>query len=554
MPALFRIFTVFIILAGSLSAHGAEHYDLIIRGGMLYDGSGTAPQKADIAIRGDRIAAIGSLAQDTAERMVHAQGKAVAPGFINMLSWAPISLLKDGRGLSDLLQGVTLEIFGEGMSMGPITEQMVTTFEDPALVKWRSLGEYLDHAVAKGISPNIASFVGASTLRVHVIGREDRAPTAEELEKMQKLVREAMEEGALGIGSSLIYAPAFFADTDELIALAKVAADYGGSYISHMRSEGNGIEKAVDELITIARKAQLPAEIYHLKFAGKDNWHKFDAIIEKIEAARAEGLKITADMYTYTAGSTGLNATMPPWALDGGYKALFKRLADPAERAKIRTAMLSPSDDWENFYLASGPDKIMVAGFKNPDLRHYVGKSIAEISALRATDPTDTIMDLILEDKSRVETVYFLMSEENIRRKIKLPWVSFGSDAEALSASGDDLKAQPHPRTYGNFARLLGKYVREEKVISLAEAIRRLTSLPASNLNLKSRGKLAQGYFADIVIFDPETIADKARFANPHQLSIGMEHVFVNGTQVIRQGQHTGAMPGRVVRGPGWKP
>lgn len=553
MSAIFRITAFLVLLLTSSLVFAGEHYDLIIRGGTLYDGTGDLPYKADIAITEDKISAIGALDQDTADHLIDADGMVVAPGFINMLSWAPTSLLKDGRGLSDLLQGVTLEVFGEGMSMGPITDQMVAAFDEPERVKWRSLGEYMEHAAAKGISPNIASFVGATTLRINVIGYEDRAPTAEELKKMQALVRQAMQEGALGIGSSLIYAPAFFASTEELIALNTVAADYGGSYISHIRNEGNGIEKAVDELITIARKANIAAEIYHLKFAGKDNWHKFDSIIDKIEAARAEGLKITADMYTYTAGATGLNAAMPPWVLDGGYKALFKRLKDPVQRAKIKQAMLTPSDEWENFYLASGPDKIMVSGFKNPELRKYVGKTIAEVSALRGTDPATTIMDLVLEDQSRVDTVYFLMSEENIRRKIKLPWVSFGSDAEALAASGDDLKAQPHPRTYGNFARLLGKYVRDEKIIPLNEAIHRLTLMPATNLKIKLRGKLETGYFADIVLFDPEKISDKATFAKPHQLSTGMHHVFVNGIQVIQNGTHTGALPGRVVRGPGWK-
>lgn len=553
MSAIFRITAFLVLLLTSSLVFAGEHYDLIIRGGTVYDGTAGVPYKADIAIIEDKISAIGALDQDTADQFIDADGMAVAPGFINMLSWAPTSLLKDGRGLSDLLQGVTLEVFGEGMSMGPITDQMVAAFDEPERVKWRSLGEYMEHAAAKGISPNIASFVGATTLRINVIGYEDRAPTAEELKEMQALVHQAMQEGALGIGSSLIYAPAFFASTEELIALNKIAADYGGSYISHIRNEGNGIEKAMDELITIARKANIAAEIYHLKFAGKDNWHKFDSIIAKIEAARAEGLNITADMYTYTAGATGLNAAMPPWVLDGGYKALFKRLKDPTQRAKIKRAMLTPSDEWENFYLASGPDKIMVSGFKNPELRKYVGKTIAEVSALRGTDPATTIMDLVLEDQSRVDTVYFLMSEENIRRKIKLPWVSFGSDAEALAASGDDLKAQPHPRTYGNFARLLGKYVRDEKIISLREAIHRLTLMPATNLKIKLRGKLETGYFADIVLFDPEKISDKATFAKPHQLSTGMRHVFVNGKQVIRDGAHTGALPGRVVRGPGWK-
>jgi N-acyl-D-amino-acid deacylase len=533
-------------------------YDIIIRNGMVYDGTGAAPIVADVAIADDTIAAIGSLAGVRGRLEVDAQGMAVAPGFINMLSWATESLIEDSRSQGDIRQGVTLEVMGEGWSMGPLNDRMKEeaveeqgdiTYD----IEWTTLGEYLEYLEQRGIAANVGSFVGATTVRIHEIGYEDRPPTAEELDRMRGLVRQAMEEGAFGLGSSLIYAPAFYAKTDELIELAKVAAQYNGMYISHMRSEGNQLLEALEELITIARDAGIRAEVYHLKAAGQANWEKMDAVIERVEQARAEGLEIVADMYTYTAGATGLSAAFPPWAHEGGHEALIERLKDPATRARIAHEMVTPSDEWENLYLAAGSaDRVLLVGFKNPDLKSLTGKSLAEVAEMRGKPPAEAAMDLVVEDDSRIGTVYFMMSEENVKKQIALPWVSFDSDAESMAPEGVFLLSNPHPRAYGNFARLLGKYVREEQVVPLEEAIRKLTSLPAQNLRIERRGTLAVGNYADVVVFDPATIIDHATFAEPHQYATGMIHVFVNGEQVLRNGEHTGATPGRVVRGPGW--
>ncbi len=538
----------------------AAEYDLIIRNGAVYDGSGNAPLVEDLAIKGDSIAAVGHLETVRAQREIDARGLAVAPGFINLLSWATESLIEDGRSQSDIRQGVTLEIFGEGESMGPLNAAMKKDMLEAQgdikfPIRWTTLAEYLDYLERRGVSPNVASFIGATTVRVHEVGYADRPPNAAELDRMRKLVRQAMEEGALGVGSSLIYAPAFYAKTDELIALAKVAAEFGGIYISHIRSEGNSLFAAVDELITIARQAGIPAEIYHLKAAGESNWNKLDEMIKKVEAARAEGLRITADMYTYTAGQTGLDASMPPWVQEGGYNSWANRLKDPAIRARLKKEMAAPTDQWENFFFAVGsPTNILLVGFKNPKLKPYTGKTLAAVAEVRGKSPEATAIDLVIEDGSRVSTVYFLMSEDNVRKEIQLPWVSFGSDAESLAPKGVFLRSNPHPRAYGNVARLLGKYVRDEKIIPLEEAIRRLTSLPAGNLKLNRRGWLKAGYYADVAVFDPAQVKDHATYDRPHQYSTGMVHVFVNGVQVLRDGKHTGATPGRVVRGPGWKP
>jgi N-acyl-D-amino-acid deacylase len=534
-------------------------FDVLIRNGTVYDGTGQPGRRADVGIRGDRIAAVGDLSGATAALSVDAAGLAVAPGFINMLSWATESLLVDGRSQSDIRQGVTLEIFGEGSSMGPLTDEMKRRrlaqqgnlkFD----ITWTTLAEYLRELEHRGVSTNVASFVGATTVREHVIGLEDRPATPEQLERMRALVRQEMEAGALGIGSSLIYPPAFFASTEELIELSKVAAEYRGKYISHIRSEGARLLEALEELITISREAGIPAEVYHLKAAGKDNWPKMDEAIARIEAARKEGLRITANMYTYTAGSTGLAASMPPWVLDGGYPAAFERLKDPAQRAKIAAAVRTPSDEWENFYVASGsPDRIILVDFRSEALKPLTGRTLAEAAKLRGEDPFDTIMNLVLEDESRVGAVYFLMSEENVRKQIALPWMSFGSDGASVAPELPFTLSSPHPRAYGTFARLLGRYVRDEKIIPLEEAIRRLTGLPAENLELDRRGFLREGMFADVVVFDPATIADRATFENPHQYAVGVRHVFVNGTQVLKDGEHTDARPGRVVYGPGKK-
>jgi N-acyl-D-amino-acid deacylase len=553
LTAAFLFFSI--LLTGASPA--PKEYDVVIRNGMIYDGGGKPPVRGDVAINGDTIAAVGNLGQARGKTEIDAKGLAVAPGFINMLSWATESLIVDGRSESDIRQGVTLEVFGEGWSMGPLNEEMkkeaVAQQGDIKYdIKWTTLAEYLDHLVQKGISPNVASFVGATTVRIHEIGFADRPPTAEELARMKALVRQAMQEGALGVGSSLIYAPAFYANTDELIELCKVAAEYDGMYISHMRSEGGRLLPALDELIRISREAKLPAEIYHLKEAGKPNWGKLDDVIRKVKGARKEGLRITADMYTYTAGATGLDASMPPWVQEGGLKKWIERLKDPAVRERVRAEMATPTDKWENLFVGADPEGILLSEFKNDKLKPLTGKTLAEVAKMRGTPPTDTAMDLVIEDESRVGAIYFLMSEDNVRRQIKLPWVSFGSDAASQAPTGVFLKSHPHPRTYGNVARLLGRYVRDEKLIPLEEAVRRLTSLPASNLKIKNRGRLKKGYFADVVIFDPAKVQDHATFENPHQLATGVVHVFVNGTQVLRDGEHTGATPGRVVHGPGW--
>lgn len=542
----------------AIAAEPNAPFDLVIRGGTVYDGSGGKPLQADVGIRGDTISAIGDLSRADSRKTLDARGMAVAPGFINMLSWATESLLEDGRSQSDIRQGVTLEVFGEGWSMGPLSESMrrdeIKSQGDIKFqIRWTTLQDYLEHLERRGISPNIASFVGATTLRIHALGYQNRPPNAEELGRMRTLLRREMEGGALGVGSSLIYAPAFYAGTQELVELCKVAAQYDGVYISHIRSEGNQLLESIDELITIARESNIAAEIYHLKAAGRENWPKLDQVIGKVEAAREEGLRITADMYTYTAGSTGLNATMPPWVQEGGFERWRDRLRDPATRQRVAEEMRTPTDAWENLLLMAGSaDKVLLSGFKNPDLKHLTGQSLAAVARQRGKSPEETAMDLIIEDNSRVECVYFLMSEENVKRNIALPWVSFCSDSASLSPEGVFLKSNPHPRAYGSFARLLGKYVRDEQVIPLEAAIHKLTKLPATNLGLRRRGELAPGYFADLVLFDPGQVQDRATYENPHQFAIGIRDVFVNGVQVLRDGEHTGAKPGRVVRGPGY--
>ena len=556
-----KLLTVVLLFTLGTSSLGqsseSRSYDVLLKNGTVYDGTGAAGRRADVLIRGDQIVGVGDFKNAPAKTVIDARGLAIAPGFINMLSWAVDDLLVDGRSLGDIKQGVTTEIFGEGDSMGPLTAEMRKRRLDAQgdlkfPIEWTTLADYLQLLERNGVSCNVASYVGATTIREYVIGLEDKKATPEQLQQMRDLVRQEMEAGALGIGSSLIYAPAFYAPTEELIELCKVAAQYKGKYISHMRSEGNKLLEAVDEFLRIAREANIPAEIYHLKAAGQSNWPKMAQVIAKIEQARKAGMRVTADMYTYPAGATGLDAAMPPWVLDGGYEAAFKRLRDPETRKKIAAEIRTPTGKWENLLLAAGsPERVLLVGFKNEALKKYTGKTLAEVARLRNEDYTDTVMNLVLEDGSRVGTVYFMMSEENIKRQIKLPWVSFGSDAGSMPAEGVFLKSSTHPRAYGNFSRLLGKYVREEKVISLAEAVRRLTGLPAANLGLERRGLLKGGYFADVVVFDPQTIADKATFEQPHQLAVGMQHVFVNGVHVLKDGAHTGAKSGRALWGPG---
>lgn len=542
-----------------LTAHAQPvSYDVILRGGTIYDGSGEKPITGDVALNGDKIAALGDLGKASAEMEINVEGLAVAPGFVNMMSWANESLIEDGRSQSNIRQGVTLEIMGEGDSMGPLNDRMKTEILDSQsdikyAVEWTTLAEYLDYLEKRGISPNVASFIGAATPRNYVIGHEDREPSAAELEQMRELVRQAMQDGALGVASSLIYPPGSFAKTDELIALSEIAAEYDGMYISHMRDEGANMLEAIDELLTIAREAKIPAEIYHFKASGQPNWHLFDQAVEKVEKARAEGLQITADVYTYPAGSTGLNASIPPWVQEGGFAASVERMKDPANRERIASEMLEHSSEWENMYLGAGtPENILLVGFKSEALKPLTGKTLAEVAEMRGTDPRFTAMDLIIEDDSRVGTVYFSQSEDVVRRVIALPWSSFNSDAASVAPEGVFLKSNPHPRAYGSFARVLGKYVRDEKLLTMEEAIRKLAALPSLTMKIDRRGQLKSGFYADVVVFDPATIQDHATFIEPHQYATGMHHVFVNGTQVLKDGEHTGAKPGRAVHGPGW--
>jgi N-acyl-D-amino-acid deacylase len=554
-----RHFFLLLLILAVTACRPSPHYDLIIRNGTIYDGSGLPGIAGDVAVNGDAIAAIGDLGRATGETEIDASGLAVAPGFINLMSWANESLIEDGRSQSDIRQGVTLEILGEGSSMGPLNramkEEKVRRQSDIKYdIEWTTLDEYLVFLEGRGVSPNVASFIGAATPRKYVIGDEDRPPTSEELETMRSIVRTAMEEGALGVASSLIYPPGAFAETEELIALADVAAEYDGIYISHVRDEGAGLLEAIAELIEIARATGIRAEIYHLKAAGRANWPLFPKAVALVEEARAEGLHITADIYPYPASSTGLNATIPPWVKDGGFEASLERLADPAVRKRIVREMNQDSASWENMFRGTGsPDNILLVGFKTEALKPLTGKTLGEVARMRGTTPEETIMDLIVEDRYRINTIYFSQSEEVVRSAVALPWVSFCSDAASLAPEGVFLKRNPHPRAYGAFARVLAKYVRDEEVIPLEEAVRKLTALPADNLRIDRRGRLEEGFLADVVVFDPETIQDHATFLEPHQYATGMVHVFVNGVQVLSDGEHTGATPGRVVRGPGWR-
>ena len=554
---ILRLAPLAVLLASCTSINPAPGYDLIVRNGTIIDGSGGQPFTGDVGIRGDRIVAVAPRLDGGAPRTIDATGLAVAPGFINMLSWATESLIEDGAGESDIRQGVTLEVMGEGNSMGPYNETMVRLeTERQADIKypidWRTLGQYLTKLEQRGIAPNVASFVGATTVRVYTLGEGDVDPTPAQLAAMQNTVRLAMNEGAMGVGSSLIYAPAFYAETPELIALAAASAQCGGMYISHMRNESDDLLEAVDELIEIARKSGGPAEIYHLKQAGKGNWNKLDAVIARVEAARASGVRITADMYNYVAGATGLDAAMPPWVQAGGYEEWKKRLQDPAIRKRVLAEMRARPIGWESLYWQAGSaDKLILIGFKNEKLKPLTGKTLAEVARMRGASPEDTAIDLVIEDGSRVSTAYFLMDEANVARQVALPWMSFGSDAEAQAPVGKFLKSSVHPRAYGNFARLLGKYVRDEQRLTLPDAVRRLTSYPASNLGIKDRGLVQPGMMADLAIFDAATIADRATFDKPQQFAVGMRHVLVNGQPVLLDGQMTQARPGRAVLGPG---
>jgi N-acyl-D-amino-acid deacylase len=547
-----RILLLMAISLPLISCSRKPDLDVVLRNGLICDGTGSPCTAGGVAISGDKIAKTGDVSADRGRIDIDVHGQIIAPGFINLMS-VPDGLFADGRGLSDLLQGVTLEIFGEGESMGPLNDDMrAEELRQQSDIKydinWHTLNQGLQALQRHGISPNVASFIGAATPRVYVLGRANRAPTPAELDQMRAVTDQAMQEGALGVASALIYAPGNYAKTDELVALAEVAAKHKGIYISHMRNEGDHELEAVDELISIARQAQVPAEIYHLKVAGAKNWNNLPEVIQKVEAARAEGLAITADMYTYTAGATGLDAAMPPWVQEGGLEAWRKRLQDPAIRKRVKQEMLT-SDKYDNLLQAAGsPDKVLLIGFKSEKLKPLTGKTLAEVASMRHTTPEDAAMDLVIEDDSRVETVYFLMSEDNIRKQIVLPWVSFGADADPEGVDGVFLKFSAHPRTFGNFARVYARYVRDEKLMTVAEAVRKMTSLPASNLGIAHRGLLQPGNFADIAVFDPNTIQDHATFEKPRQLATGVSEVFVNGVEVVHNGEHTGAKPGRVVK------
>lgn len=548
-----------LIVATTLSCTTEAKYDTIIRNGVIYDGNGDKPFSADIGINGDTIAVIGDLGNETATNEIDATGKAVSPGFINMLSWATESLIHDGRSQSDIRQGVTLEVMGEGTSMGPLNAKMKTEWQNGQgdiryKIAWNTLGEYLNFLENKGVSCNVASFVGAGTLRTYVVGEDNREATAAEMDSMRLLVKQAMEEGAMGVGSSLIYPPDFFASTKELIALCTEVSRHGGMYISHLRSEGNKLNEAVEELITIAREAKVPAEIYHIKAVGKDNWHKMDGVIRRIEKARSEGLQITADMYTYVAGATGLTSAFPPSLQDGGFGKLWQRLQDPSIRLKMQKIMRSNPKDWENLYYGAGtPENVLLLGFRQDSLKKFIGKTLAQVAKLRNKSPEETAIDLIVQDSTRIDVAFFFMTESNLKKEMVLPWVSFGSDAGSYTPEGVFLKSQPHPRSYGNFARVLGHYVRDKKILPLEKAIYRLAKLPATNLRLKKRGELKVGNYADVVIFDPEKVQDHATFDKPQQFATGVSDVFVNGTAVLKNGEHTNAKPGRFVKGPGYK-
>jgi N-acyl-D-amino-acid deacylase len=555
----FKNFILLLLVSLFYHCSTEAEVDVLIQNGTLYDGTGAPPYQGTVALKDDKIFYIGPPKFFTAKKIINATDKAVSPGFINMLSWGVETLIEEGKSQSDISQGVTLEVFGEGMSWGPLNEELKAYIKKNQGdikydINWTTLGEYLQFLEDKGVSTNIASFIGATTLRINAVGYNDSKPNESELALMKNLVHQGMKEGAMGIGSSLIYAPAFYSSTEELIALCKVAAEYDGLYISHMRSEGNKLLESVDELLTIADQSGIRAEIYHLKQSGKKNWHKLDQVIQKIDSARVKGLEITTDMYTYIAGATGLDASMPPWVQEGGLDQWIARLKDPAIRKKVIKEMKADTDQWENLMRAAeSSDKLILVGFKNDSLKYLTGKTLTEVAKMRGKSPEETAIDLVIQDGSRVGTVYFLMTEENIKKQIKLPYMSFGSDAGTMSPEGVFSKSSTHPRAFGNFARLLGKYVREENVISLEEAIYKLTGLPASNLKIQKRGQLKNGYFADVVVFDPKEISDHATFENPMQYATGVEHVWVNGTHVLENGNHTGAYGGRFVKGPGYK-
>ncbi|MBX7126662.1 MAG: D-aminoacylase [Cyclobacteriaceae bacterium] len=535
-----RWLALVLLAAGTLHAQPSD-YDWIIRHAVIYDGSGQPPVMGDVGIAGDTIRTLGDLSDAHAANEMDVHGLALAPGFINMLSWADAALVKDGRSMSDLKQGVTLEVFGEGWSPGPKFRRKND--------HWSTLGEFMDYLERKGVSVNFASFVGATSVRNYVLGQDNRPPNADELARMQQLVRNAMEEGAMGLGSSLIYAPADYASTEELIALCKVVSESGGMYITHMRSESDHIYSALREALQIATEAKVSAEIYHLKVNHERNWPKMDTVLMRIDSARRAGLRISANMYTYNASGTGMTARIPTWVQEGGIPMMVRRLKDPAIRGRVLND-LKLGIPTKN----ADPKDVRILGFRKDSLnRLYRGKSLEEVAALHGRSADDTMLDLLIADRSTIPCIFFLMSEDNVRKVVQQPWVSFCSDAASVALPEPGAGDGAHPRMYGSFARLLAHYVRDEKLLTVEEAIRRLATLPATNLGLQRRGALKPGYFADLVVFDPNSIQDHATFDKPHQYATGVHHVWVNGKLVLRDGEHTGAMPGRSVRGPGYK-
>ena len=545
MRFLFSFFTLLVLLSLALPEKRPVEYEYIIRNGIIYDGTGSAPFVGDIGIQGDTIVSIGNLKSFKSRHEIDATGLAVAPGFINMLSWAADNLIQDGHAVSDIKQGVTLEVFGEGYSPGPVVRSKRLATD----TLWTTLGGYFTYLEHKGFAPNVASFVGATSVRIHEMGFSNRSPSEEELKRMKALVQQAMQEGAMGLGSSLIYPPAAYASTEELIELAKVASGFGGMYITHMRSEGDFILPAINETIRISREANIPAEIYHLKINLSRNWSKLDTVLAKIDSARNAGVPLTANMYPYTASGTGLTSRLPTWVQEGGAVMMRKRMQDRAVRNRVLYEMEKgiPSRNSE-------PENVLLTGFRLDELnKTYKGKTLAEAARIYGKNSDETAIDLIIKDKSRIEALYFQQSEEIVRRILQLPYVSFGSDGGAFNLETGQYPAD-HPRAFGTFARVLGKYVRDEKILTLQEAIRKLTSLPAANLKIEKRGKLQKGFFADIVAFHPDSIADLATYEDPHQYAVGMLYVFVNGVPVLHNGMHTNALPGRIIRGPGYIP
>jgi N-acyl-D-amino-acid deacylase len=556
--ALLFLFALMSLTVLSSVSNSAPAYDLIIRNGRIIDGSGRSALSADLAIQGDRIARIGNLGGAKANREIDARGQIVAPGFIDMLGQSEQYVLIDPRAMSKVMMGVTTEITGEGESIAPLNDRILKEQEDfnrrfNLTVDWRTMGEYFRRLGKQGAGVNLGTFVGATQVREYVIGYDDRPPTTAELEQMKKLVAEAMKDGALGVSTSLQYVPARFAKTDEIVELARVAHQYGGIYISHQRSEANAIDDSMKEVFEIARRANIPAEIWHFKTAYKKNWGRMPEMLRRIAAARRRGLKITADVYPYVAGSTSLSACLPPWSLEGGTDRMIARLKDSATRERLKKEITTDSKDWENIYLGSGgPSGILIGAVTNRDLERWQGKRLSEIAAAENKDPLDALLDFIIADHGQTGAIFFMMQESDMQAALKSPFVSICTDSGARATDGPLAGSKSHPRGWGTYPRILGRYVRDEHLMPLELAIHKMTGLPASNVGLRQRGLLREGYFADITIFDPKTVIDRATFEEPNQYPVGINFVIVNGQVEVDNGQRTPALAGRVLRGPGY--